>query len=375
MQLEKSTFPRTKRTGRPYGVKPLRIGLEISSLAFPLSGIQVYINNVVSSLLRTDTTNQYLLTTKLKQFLKLRAYRASPSWSGHFDVFHGFDGFLPVLVRAELKSAIVHDVLYLKNRNYHTEEQRKRLLKKLYHLVRRADIIISPSLATKVELSDIFPPEKIFVIPEGCSEAFKPMPETAVKSFRQGLGTGRYILFVGVFQRRKNIERLLDAFRIIKKESPGLKLVMVTSYFGYGSREVMQKISEMKDDILLKVGVEQEELISLYNGAEVFLFPSLAEGFGLPVLEAMACGTPVVTSRLSAMPETGGDAVAYCDPYDVGDIAATALDVLNNDSRKLELRRLGMSRAAAFSWSESAKKLLSVWEESLARKREGGSSH
>ncbi|MCL4558206.1 MAG: glycosyltransferase family 4 protein [Deltaproteobacteria bacterium] len=369
MQSGKSPFTRPTRPGQSSGEKRLRIGLEISSLAFPLSGIQVYINNVVRSLLRTDTANQYFLTTKLKQYLRLRAYGASPSWPRHFDVFHGFDGFLPRLVRAGLKSAIVHDVLYLKNRDYHTEEQRKRLLKKLDSLIRRADIIISPSLATKDDLSDMFPPERIFVVPEGCSEAFRPMPEAAVKSFRQGLGAGRYMLFVGVFQRRKNIERLLDAFRIIKKESPDLKLVMVTSYFGYGSREVMQKISEMKDDILLKVGVEQEELISLYNGAEVFLFPSLAEGFGLPVLEAMACGTPVVTSRLSAMPETGGDAVAYCDPYDAGDIAATALDVLNNDSRRRDLRRLGMCRAAAFSWTESAKKLLSVWEESLAMPR------
>ncbi len=364
MQPDVSLFP-LAGAGPFLGKNRLKIGLEISSLAFPLSGIQVYINGIVHALRSLDTTNHYILTTKAKQYLKLREYGASSFWLRSFDVYHGLDGFLPGAVRAALKSAIVHDVLFLKSGDYHTAEQRQRLLRKLYRLTRRADVLITPSLATKKDLSALFPAERIYVVPNGCSESFRPMSAATLADFRQGLGVDRYLLFVGVFQRRKNIERLLDAFKIIRGTIPGLKLIMVTSYFGYGSTEVMQKVSEMKGDIFLKRGVGQEELVSLYNGAEAFLFPSLAEGFGLPVLEAMACGTPVVTSRISSMPEIGGDAVVYCDPYDTTDIASVTLDVLGSEARKRELRQLGLSRAAGFTWTESARGVMSVWEKNL----------
>lgn len=345
----------------------MKIALEISSLAYSLSGIQVYIRNFMESLLKIDAANDYLLTAKIQKFSKLKTYKVTPFWFRRFDVFHGFDGFIPNAIFATLRSAVIYDVIFLKNHNFNSPEERKRMIKKINRVLKRADILIVPSADTKRELSGLFRPERIFVIYGGCSPRFAPLPDGKIKSFRQKYNLGRFIIFVGVITARKNISGLIKAFRIIREKIPGIKLVIAGNHSGFGSAPLHKMMDDLQNDLILLKGVSEEELVLLYNSAELFIFPSFAEGFGLPVLEAMSCGTPVVISGISALPEVGGDAAVYCDPCNPDDIALKALSVLNDADKKDELRKRGLKRAAEFSWEKSAQKLLEIWEKNLMR--------
>ncbi len=340
----------------------MKIGLEISSLSFPLSGIQVYIKNFLNKLLKINGGNSYILTAKLKRMSKINGYNPQSFWFKKYDIFHGFDGFIPRCISAKLKSAVIHDVIPLVEPSFVSESAGKNFKKKMMKLINRADILIVPSQYTKDSLSSLFPSERIYVIHEGYPENFRRLPEGEVEEFKKRNDLGNYLLYVGVINARKNVHGLIKAFTIVRDKRRDLKLVIISSYTGYGGENAMDLIYKNRDSVILMMNVNEADLLYFYNAAQLFVFPSFREGFGLPVLEAMACGTPVVTSRTSALIEVGGDAVEYVNPYDINDIADKISEVLEDERKRNQLRENGLIQASKFSWEKSARDLVDLWK-------------
>lgn len=237
---------------------------------------------------------------------------------------------------------------------------------KMPHVLERSAAVVAVSESTKQDIISTFGinPNKIHVVYNGYDELRFHIIENPQQTLdRYGLQSGKYFLFVGSILKHKNIARIVQAFARIESED---KLVIAG----------VCKDSEYLNDVLeLAAGlglsetrlqfldyVSDEDLPYLYNGALAFVLPSLHEGFGVPIIEAMACGTPVITSNCSAMPEVAGDAALLVDPYSVESIAAAMLEIIDNPRRVETLRASGLERIKMFRWSYSAQKLYDLCE-------------
>ncbi len=225
--------------------------------------------------------------------------------------------------------------------------------------IKRSERIITVSQASKQDIEKYYPfaKGKIEVIYLGVDKNFRQMQIQKKKQ----------ILYVGSMNERKNFVGIIKAFKLLDKSD--YQLVIIGNFYANfdlseDAKEVLQSALE-SEKISFKSNVTNEELIRLYNESELFVFPSFYEGFGLPVLEAMACGTPIITSNLSSLPEVGGDAALYCDPYDVGDIKEKMEMVLNNKELQKEMIEKGLARVKQFSWEKAAKEHLKIFDEVL----------
>lgn len=209
--------------------------------------------------------------------------------------------------------------------------------------------------------------ERVRVVPLGVDARLKPpsLDERARVRARHRLAKP-YILFVGNIEPKKNLPTLLRAFAALKQDGLPHELVLAGKR-GWKCREVFALPAELgiKADVRFLGYVEEEDLAGLYGGAELFAFPSLVEGFGLPPLEAMACGTPVVTSDADALVETTGDAAEHVPALDVHALADAIRRVLCDAALREQLRGAGLARAAAFTWSRAAEMTRSVYREAL----------
>ncbi len=209
------------------------------------------------------------------------------------------------------------------------------------------------------------PEERVFITPAGLGDEMRVQDPSEVQGYleREGI-TGPYILFIGTLTRRKNVHRLLRAYQLLREES-GLphKLVLVGES-GYYSQEIFRTMDKLKlaNDVILAGRRPHEALPYFYNGADLFVFPTISEGFGLPPLEAMACGTPVVASQVTSVPEVVGDAAVYFDPRKPVDMADAIEKVLSNDSVRAELIARGLKRARRFTWERTARDMVSAYE-------------
>jgi glycosyltransferase involved in cell wall biosynthesis len=231
--------------------------------------------------------------------------------------------------------------------------------------VRKSARVFTVSEASRADILRFYPdadPERIQVVPNAIDPAILETPseeEMARVSERYQL-RGRFVLYAGNIKPHKNLERLIAAFGRLKQR-PGqedVKLLIIgEDVASYGSLRRAMEAAGVRQDVRFFGFVPERTLAALYRQASVFAFPSLYEGFGLPPLEAMACGTPVVTSRLSSLPEVVGDAALLVDPYSVDEIADGLERVLGDAKLAEELRRKGKLRAASFSWERSVKAL------------------
>jgi glycosyltransferase involved in cell wall biosynthesis len=257
-------------------------------------------------------------------------------------------------------TAAIHDLAWKKYPETFSLWDRCKLDLYLRHVVKRADKLIAVSESTKNDLLRYFPklhPEKVRVIHHGFDGKFfgekisDQERETSLASF--GLQKGEYVLYVGALQPRKNLKRLIQAFEELKIDSPEAKLVLAGEV-AWLADDILQaqKMSKYKDDILLLGSVPYENIRTLYQGARFFAFPSLYEGFGLPLLEAFASNTAVLTADNSSLREVALDGALYCQGEDVSDIAVQMKKLWNDDDLRQTLREKGAKRLGQFSWKK-----------------------
>lgn len=280
------------------------------------------------------------------------------------DIFFSPTHYLPFFVPGKSVVSIL-DVSYL-----HFPQLFKK--KDLYQLkfwgkysIKKAKKIITISESSKSDIIKEYNvvPDKIVVIYPGIRQESRIMNhELSTKDLAAKFGINRkYILFVGTLQPRKNIVRLIEAFS--KLDSLDEDLVIVGRK-GWMFEEILNAPEKfgISDKVHFLHDVSDEDLPSFYKNALMFVLPSLYEGFGLPVLEAMKYGCPVITSNVSSLPEAGGDAVLYVDPKDVSDITSKMKKLLTDDKLKKELIEKGHKQAEKFSWEKSARETLEVLE-------------
>jgi glycosyltransferase involved in cell wall biosynthesis len=258
------------------------------------------------------------------------------------------------LPHARLRRAVTtfHDLFVLTG-EYSTPEFRRRFAEQARDAAGRSDRIIAVSQFTARQAIDILGVEeaRVRVVHHGVRA-----PVSAAAVTRQ-----KIILHVGAIQRRKNISRLVDAF---ERVDPGWQLVLAGSA-GYGAQEIAARIgaARSRDRIRMPGYVPPAELANWYAQAAIFAFPSLDEGFGMPVLEAMAAGTPVIASNRSAIPEVAGDAAWLVDPEDTDELADALVALTQDPERRADLSRRGLARAAQFTWAEAVEKTWQVYRE------------
>lgn len=286
------------------------------------------------------------------------------------DVFHGIDHVgIPLVGRTGKCVVTIHDVIPLILPRTFTPRHRAVVRLALARVRRQADRIIVPSDAVKQDvvrhlgLAD----NLVTVTHHGCEPRFHPDPDPAsfgAVTARYGLPP-RYVLAVGTLEPRKNLVALLKAFARLRRAGevdPALRLVLAGAR-GWLDEPIFRTVRSfgLAEAVCLPGFIDDDDLPDVYRGAELFVFPSLYEGFGLPPLEAMACGVPVVTSNTSSMPEVAGGAAMLVDPRDVDEMAAVIARALHDEGLRERLRGAGIARARQFSWQTAARQVLDVY--------------
>jgi glycosyltransferase involved in cell wall biosynthesis len=267
----------------------------------------------------------------------------------------------------------VHDVIQFVLKEYAWRKISRVYFGLVSRAARRADAIITVSECSKRDIVKLLrvPPERIHVIGNAVDDDdFHPVRDAwLLASVRERYGIGsRFILYFGGFDLRKNVPRLIEAYaRLPEHLRREYQLVVAGRYHNLGHplfpdpRETVRRLG-LEGNVVFTGQIREQDKAPLFSAATVFAFPSLYEGFGIPVLEAMACGTPVLTSNLSALPEVAGDAGLLVDPYDTDGIAQGLVDLLDHQERREELARRGLERARRFTWRQVAEQTVRVYQ-------------
>ena len=283
-------------------------------------------------------------------------------WFASFDVLWATN-FIPPPTRARLVVVTVHDLAY---RLYpetapHTT---RRWLGRMDESIRQATGIVVPSESTKRDLVDLYPvdPERVTVAHLGVDfERYRGISEARVEAVRERFGLrGPYFLFVGGIEPRKNLARLVEAFAVLP-EDVSLAIAGGSVHWNPEGRKALRAAldalaPDVRRRVILTGYVTDEEKVALLHGALALAYPSRYEGFGLPVAEALACGTPVLTSNVSSLPEVTGDTAVLVDPDEPDAIAEGMRRLLEDQALREQLARAGPERAALFTWEDTARK-------------------
>ena len=287
--------------------------------------------------------------------------------SNGIELFHGTNYDVPPW-RQCATVLTIHDLSLLIHPETHEKRRVSRSRRRLPLMTRAANAVIVPTESVRREVCQHLglSAEKVFAVPEAARECFAPMELAATTDVRRRLGIGDdFLLTVGTIEPRKNLQTLISAFEEIAggHSQTTLQLVIAGSR-GWLSNSLFDALekSPIRKRIVLTEYLNDEELRALYSSCRAFVYPSIYEGFGLPPLEAMACGSPVITSRIPALEETTGGAAILVEPGNVQELAATIANVLDDDDLRSRLSIQGRSRAAEFTWERTARLTLDVYE-------------
>ncbi len=368
----------------------MRIALDAIPLVAAKTGIGHYTDALAEWLARVHTDHQYELISPFdfefdpchgtpanlsKKYIPVRSIFRKwwliglPSFLqiSPVDLFHGTNYCVPVFAPCPT-IVTVHDMSLLAQSGTHESENVRRGKRRLPIMIRRAKMIIAPSEWTKQEIIRHLgtKPEKIRVIPEAARDKMKPLlPEeqTAVL-YKHGIRSP-YLLFVGTIEPRKNLVTLVRAYHELLRETPHQPQLVMCGGRGWLEDDVFRLVEELKlqDQVRFTGYVDDADLPALYSGAEAFVYPSIYEGFGLPPLEAMACGTPVITSNVSSLPEVVGEAGLLHDPQDHRALTRHFVTLLGDRAASDKLQRAGLTQASLFSWERAARETQSLYDE------------
>ncbi|MEW5720742.1 MAG: glycosyltransferase family 1 protein [Chloroflexota bacterium] len=371
----------------------MRVGIDFTSASRERAGIGRYARELIRALSRLDHANRYVLFVPRDAHADLLRFDWSANFSivraplterylaalwhrarvplpieafvGAVDVFYSPDFLLPPTL-ARRKLVTVHDLSYVRVPECFPAPLLNYLNRAVPPSVARADLILADAASTQRDLVDVYgvPHEKIRVLYSGVDPRFRPDVSAQSKTRVRELTHGKpYLLSVSTIQPRKNYARLIEAFAILNSKSQihnsNLQLVIAGGR-GWMYEEIFQTVERLnlRERVIFPEFFADEDLPALYAGATLFVYPSLYEGFGLPIAEAMACGAPVVCSNASSLPEVAGDAALYFDPRDVDAIADALVRVLSDELLRASLRARGFAQAKKFLWEKAARELL-----------------
>ena len=289
------------------------------------------------------------------------------------DIFHGPAYVLPVL--SSVPSVVtVYDVIALTRPKLCRWQNVLHYRRVVPRSVRKAKLVIVPTRAVAAQLIEALgtSEEKIRVIPCGVDYRFKPASEARKRELRDALGLrGKFVLFVGNLEPKKNLVSLVQAFFAAKANRQLPHRLVLAGRPAWKHKPILRMIAQLglQDEVILPGRVPQEYLPALYSAADMFVFPSLIEGFGLPPLEAMACGTPAIVSKDPALLETTGGAAMDVDATDLAALREAIEAVATREDLRAQLIEKGKARAAQFSWVESARATLQVYHEAVRMAR------
>jgi glycosyltransferase involved in cell wall biosynthesis len=341
----------------------LRIALDATySLGDELSGVGVYSREILNGLTATDLAENWDWFYRSQRYFRARRLPKPPnvthrlladSWGNRSaGIFHGLNQRLPRR-RFRRQVATFHDLFVLTG-DYSTPEFRERFAAQAEEAAASADLLIAVSAFTASQIEEHLhvPGSRIRIIHHGVIR--RPIPD---------LPREKIVLCVGAIQRRKNQAMLIRAFRALPED---WTLVLAGSH-GYEAAEAIGEVaaSPAKDRIRITGYLTDDEIGDWYARASIFAFPSLDEGFGMPVLEAMAAGIPVIAGNRSALPEVCGDAAELIDPGSEGELASALLRLATDDTRRAEVVDRGLRRAKEFRWEDAVLKTLAVYGELL----------
>ncbi len=374
----------------------MKIGIDASLVVGEKAGVGWSTANLIEALARVDHHNQYSLYPFFyyifdPRFKELEApaknfsvrFKALPeAWIRHLwfesriprhrllgkvDVLHSTTFCCPPVHSGKLVVTI-YDVSFLHYPECHTEANRLHCLNGTLEAAMEADRIIAISQNTKKDLVEYFNvgDDRIAVIPLAARDEFHPRPRTEAQAFvarRWGLDQP-YLLSVGTIEPRKNLRRLINVYCGLPEEIRNDYQLIIAGGEGWLSTDIYQWIVEMgaESSIRFLGYVPASDLPWLYCGATCFVYPSLYEGFGLPALEAMACGIPLITSNTSSLPEVAGDAALLIDPLSEEELRSAIIKVVSDPTLRQKMSEKGLDQAKQFSWEQVARDTLKVYE-------------
>ena len=263
----------------------------------------------------------------------------------------------------------VHDLTPLLLPQLHSLRGRWSAVPFLRSTMRRARRIVAVSEATAADLRRCFPScaDRVRVVLSGVDARFEPATAAAIAATRIALGApDGYLLYAGTLEPRKNLPRLLDAWEAARRADPRFPPLLLAGPEGWKARDLMRRLRDLQGSGVKLLGrLPQPELVATMQAARVFVYPSLYEGFGLPPLEAMACGVPVVTSSSSSLPEVVGDAGLLVEPQDTKALAAALVRLVGDPALAADLGARGRERSQSFRWSQTAARMDEVFAEAL----------
>jgi len=379
----------------------LRIGIDYTAAVRQGAGIGRYTRELVRALAKLDQANDYVLfaaaggqrlvDTGWPPSFQMHSVPLSdrtlailwhrlhlPLWvelaTGPVDIFHSPDFVLPPVRRARTMLT-VHDLSFIRYPQCADANLRAYLNKVVPRSVHRADLVLADSQNTKDDLAELLgvASDKIEVVYPGVEERFRPIEDKAtLEEVRKRYNLPpRFILGLGTLQPRKNFARLIEAFADLRSFDIAqdrfaicnLRLVIVGGK-GWLYEDIFAAVERLGlgEKVVFPGFIADEDLPALYNLADLFVFPSLYEGFGLPPLEAMACGTPVITSDTSSLPEVVGEAGLMVEATDVAALAEAMKRVLGDNALREGMITKGLEQAEKFTWEKAAAKLLNLYE-------------
>jgi glycosyltransferase involved in cell wall biosynthesis len=370
---------------------PLRIAIDAHSVGTKLGGNESYAVNLIEALAQIDHVNNYTIYVTTNEARE----RFSDRWSNfkvrltrpHTPLIR-----IPLTLSAELRKhpvdvlhvqftappfcpcpvvVSIHDLSFEHLPQTFNRRSRTQLRLTVRHSARRATRILSLSQHTRGDIIETYgiEPERIDTIPLAAPDHFGPVTDNReLQRVRHTYGIeGDYILAVGSIQPRKNLARLVRAYASLRGGGSADKLpkLVLAGKCAWLYDETLRALTEtgVGDAVVLTGYVPEGDLPALYSGALCFIYPSYFEGFGLPPLEAMKCGAPVIVGNRTSLPEVVGDAALAVDPFDVGGIAVAIEALINNSELRRELSLKGQERASQFTWRETARRTLAVYQQ------------
>ena len=369
----------------------MRIAIDAHAVGTKLGGNESYAINLIEALAQIDSVNDYTIFVTTDE-ARDRFHQRWPNFKVRSTLPHTPLIRIPLTLSAELRKhpvdvlhvqftappfcpcpvvVSIHDLSFEHLPRTFNRRSRTQLRLTVRHSARRAARILSLSEHTRRDIIETYgvEGERIQAIPLAAPTHFAPVRDNSeLQRVRHNYGIdGDYILSVGSIQPRKNLARLIKAYASLRGDYAADKLpkLVLAGKCAWLYDETLRALEEsgVKESVVLTGYVPEADLPALYTGALCFVYPSYFEGFGLPPLEAMKCGAPVVVGNRTSLPEVVGDAALAVDPFDI-DAIAKAIKLLMNDSElRAELSVKGQKRAAAFDWQETARRTLMVYEE------------